>query len=129
MALYALATVYLYHFLSLGRMRFALVLVAIQGAQIVAFALLHSSASDLVGIQIGTAAVTVVAAEAGNADARPSEAGRKLDEITLYGRQARWSARAASSVASIALLSMPPASLHRSRPSHPGDEQHFAKPS
>ena len=64
MALYALATVYLYHFLSLGRMRFALVLVAIQGAQIVAFALLHSSASDLIGIQIGTAAVTVVAAEA-----------------------------------------------------------------
>jgi O-antigen/teichoic acid export membrane protein len=64
MALYALATVYLYHFLSLGRTRFAIVLVAIQAAQIVAFALLHSSPSDLIGIQIGTAAVTVFAAEA-----------------------------------------------------------------
>jgi O-antigen/teichoic acid export membrane protein len=63
MALYALTTVYLYHFLSLGRTRFAVVLVAIQAAQIVAFALLHSRASDLIGIQIATAAVTVFAAE------------------------------------------------------------------
>jgi hypothetical protein len=63
MALYALATVYLYHFLSLARTRFALVLVAIQGAQLVAFAVLHGSPSDLIGIQIATAAVTVAAAE------------------------------------------------------------------
>jgi O-antigen/teichoic acid export membrane protein len=63
MALYALTNVYLYHFLSLARTRFALVLVAIQGAQLVAFALLHATPSDLIGIQIGTAAVTVVAAE------------------------------------------------------------------
>jgi O-antigen/teichoic acid export membrane protein len=63
MALYALATVYLYHFLSLARARFALVLVAIQGAQLLAFALLHGSPSELIGIQIATAGVTVLAAE------------------------------------------------------------------
>ena len=64
MALYALATVYLYHFLSLARTRFALVLVAIQVAQLVAFAVLHGSPRELIGIQIVAAAVTVVAAEA-----------------------------------------------------------------
>jgi O-antigen/teichoic acid export membrane protein len=64
MALYALATVYLYHFLSLGRARFALVLVAIQVAQLVAFAVLHGSPRELIGIQIATSAVTVMAAEA-----------------------------------------------------------------
>jgi O-antigen/teichoic acid export membrane protein len=63
MALYALATVYLYHFLSLARTRFALVLVAIQAAQLVAFALLHSSPRELIGVQIAAAAVTVAAAE------------------------------------------------------------------
>jgi O-antigen/teichoic acid export membrane protein len=63
MALYALATVYLYHFLSLARARFALVLVTIQVAQLVAFAVLHGSPSELIGVQIATAAVTVVAAE------------------------------------------------------------------
>jgi hypothetical protein len=78
MALYALATVYLYHFLSLARARFALVLVAIQVAQLVAFGLLHGSPSDLIGIQIATAAVTVVAAEAwyllrGRPSAKPSQ--------------------------------------------------------
>ena len=64
MALYALATVYLYHFLSLARTRFALVLVAIQVAQLVAFAVLHGSPRELIGIQIVAAAVTVAAAEA-----------------------------------------------------------------
>jgi O-antigen/teichoic acid export membrane protein len=64
MALYALSTVYLYHFLSLARTRFALVLVAIQAAQLLAFALLHGSPRELIGVQIVTAAVTVVAAEA-----------------------------------------------------------------
>jgi len=63
MALYALATVYLYHFLSLARTRFALVLLAIQAAQLAAFALLHGSPSDLIGIQIAAAAATVAAAE------------------------------------------------------------------
>lgn len=64
MALYALTTVYLYHFLSLGRTRFALVLVAIQVAQLVAFAVLHGTPSELIGVQIAAAAVTVVSAEA-----------------------------------------------------------------
>jgi O-antigen/teichoic acid export membrane protein len=64
MGLYALATVYLYHFLSLARARFAIVLVVIQAAQLVAFALLHGNPSELIGIQIATAAVTLVAAEA-----------------------------------------------------------------
>ena len=62
-ALYALATVYLYHFLSLARTRFALVLVALFGLQLVAFAVLHDRPADLVGIQIATSAVSVVAAE------------------------------------------------------------------
>ena len=64
MALYALSTVYLYHFLSLARTRFALVLVAIQAAQLIAFALLHGSPRELIGVQIVAAAVTVGAAEA-----------------------------------------------------------------
>jgi O-antigen/teichoic acid export membrane protein len=63
MLLYALATVYLYHFLSLARTRFALVLVAIQAAQLLAFALLHSSPRELIGLQLVTAAITVTAAE------------------------------------------------------------------
>lgn len=63
MALYALATVYVYHFLSLARTRFALVLVAIQAAQLVAFAVLHDRPAELIGIQIATAAVTLAAAE------------------------------------------------------------------
>jgi len=62
--MYALSTVYLYHFLSLARTRFALVLVAIQAAQLIAFALLHGSPRELIGVQIVVAAVTVGAAEA-----------------------------------------------------------------
>lgn len=64
MALYALATVYVYHFLSLARTRFALVLVGLLGAQLASFALLHGRPADLVGIQIAAAAATVAAAEA-----------------------------------------------------------------
>jgi O-antigen/teichoic acid export membrane protein len=63
MALYALATVYLYHFLSLARTRFALVLVGVFAAQLVAFALLHGRPAELVGVQIATGAVTLAAAE------------------------------------------------------------------
>ncbi len=64
MAFYALATVYLYHFLSLARTRFALVLVAIQILQLVAFVVLHGSPRELIGVQIVAAAVTVASAEA-----------------------------------------------------------------
>jgi O-antigen/teichoic acid export membrane protein len=64
MGLYALATVYVYHFLSLARTRFALVLVAVFGAQLAAFAALHGRPADLIGVQIVTAAVTLAVAEA-----------------------------------------------------------------
>jgi len=41
-----LATVYVYHFLSLARTRFALVLVLILAAQLVSFAVLHGRPAD-----------------------------------------------------------------------------------
>jgi O-antigen/teichoic acid export membrane protein len=63
MALYALANVYVYHFLALARTRFALVLLGLLGAQLVAYALLHDRPADLIGIQITASAATVVAAE------------------------------------------------------------------
>jgi O-antigen/teichoic acid export membrane protein len=63
MALYALTTVYLYHFLSLGRTRFALVLVGVFIAQLAAFAALHGSAADLIGVQIAAASASLLAAE------------------------------------------------------------------
>ena len=64
MALYALATVYMYHFLSLARARFALVLVGIFVAQLAAFAALHGRPANLIGVQIAAAAVTLATAEA-----------------------------------------------------------------
>jgi O-antigen/teichoic acid export membrane protein len=64
MALYALATVYVYHFLSLARARFALVLLGVFAAQLVAFAVLHDRPAELIGVQIAAAAVTLAAAEA-----------------------------------------------------------------
>ncbi len=63
MALYALATVYLYHFLSLGRARFALVLVGLLAAQLAFYAGLHDSPDELIGIQIGFGAATLAASE------------------------------------------------------------------
>ena len=63
MALYALATVYLYHFLSLGRTRFAGVLVALLCVQFVAYAFLHSRPAQLIGVQLATAAGALVASE------------------------------------------------------------------
>jgi O-antigen/teichoic acid export membrane protein len=64
MALYALTTVYVYHFLSLARTRFALVLLGVFVAQLVAFGVLHGRPAELIGVQIAVAAVTVAAAEA-----------------------------------------------------------------
>jgi O-antigen/teichoic acid export membrane protein len=63
MALYALATVYMYHFLSLARARFALVLVGIFVLQFVLFGFLHARPAELIGVQIGIAALTLAAAE------------------------------------------------------------------
>jgi len=64
MALYALATVYLYHFLSLGRSRFALVIAGLLAAQLAIFGALHGSPRELIGVQIGVSAATLVASEA-----------------------------------------------------------------
>ncbi|HST24654.1 MAG TPA: hypothetical protein VLJ76_01555 [Gaiellaceae bacterium] len=64
MALYALATVYLYHFLSLGRSRFALVIAGLLAAQLAVFGALHGSPRELIGVQIAVSAVTLVASEA-----------------------------------------------------------------
>jgi O-antigen/teichoic acid export membrane protein len=63
MALYALATVYMYHFLSLARARFALVLVGVFVVQLILFAALHARPGELVAVQIGVAALSVAAAE------------------------------------------------------------------
>jgi O-antigen/teichoic acid export membrane protein len=63
MAMYALATVYLYHFLSLGRSRFAFVLLGLLALQLVLFAVLHGSPRELIGVQIGVSAATLVACE------------------------------------------------------------------
>lgn len=63
MALYALATVYLYHFLSLGQSRFAIVLLGLLALQLVLFGALHGSPRELIGVQIGVAAATLAAAE------------------------------------------------------------------
>jgi O-antigen/teichoic acid export membrane protein len=63
MAFYALANVYLYHFLSLGQSRFAVVLVGLLVAQLVAYGVLHGSPGELIGIQIATSAITLVACE------------------------------------------------------------------
>lgn len=64
MALYALATVYLYHFLSLGRSRFAAVIAVLLAVQLAIFGALHGSPRDLIGVQIGVSAATLLAAEA-----------------------------------------------------------------
>jgi len=63
MALYALATVYMYHFLSLARTRFALVLCGVFALQLLLFGLFHSRPADLIGVQIGVSALTLAAAE------------------------------------------------------------------
>jgi O-antigen/teichoic acid export membrane protein len=63
MALYALVYVYLFHFLSLGRSRFALALVGLLGAQLVLFSVLHARPAELIGVQIGMGAATLAASE------------------------------------------------------------------
>ncbi len=63
MALYALATVYLYHYLSLGRSRFGLLLVALLAGQVAALASFHGRPDDLVAVQVASAAVSLLACE------------------------------------------------------------------
>jgi O-antigen/teichoic acid export membrane protein len=63
MALYALVYVYLFHFLSLGKTRFVVALLGLAAVQIVLFAVLHARPAQLVGVQIGMGAATLVASE------------------------------------------------------------------
>jgi O-antigen/teichoic acid export membrane protein len=63
MSFYAVANVYCFHFVSLGRMRYAVVLGGVVIAQICLFAALHARPAQLVGIQIGCGLATVVASE------------------------------------------------------------------
>jgi O-antigen/teichoic acid export membrane protein len=63
MGLYALAMVYVFHFLSLARMRVALLLLGLLLAQLAAFGFFHAEPRDLIGVQLGLGAVTLVACE------------------------------------------------------------------
>jgi O-antigen/teichoic acid export membrane protein len=63
MSFYAVANVYAFHFVSLGRMRYALVLAGVVVAQICLFGVLHARPAQLVGIQIACGLATVVASE------------------------------------------------------------------
>jgi O-antigen/teichoic acid export membrane protein len=63
MALYGVANVYLFHFLSLGRARYAIALVGVFVVQLLAFALFHASPGQLVGVQIAIGTLTVLSGE------------------------------------------------------------------
>ncbi|MDX6668350.1 MAG: hypothetical protein QOK04_1730 [Solirubrobacteraceae bacterium] len=63
MALYAVAQVYVFHFLSLDRSRYVYVLGAIVLAQTLGFAAFHGSSMALIRVQIATALVTLVVSE------------------------------------------------------------------
>jgi O-antigen/teichoic acid export membrane protein len=63
MAFYALAMVYLFHFLSLGRSRFALMLGGLLVLQLAVFAAVNARPAELIGVQIGVGAATLAACE------------------------------------------------------------------
>lgn len=63
MVLYALVQVYLFHFLSLGGIRYALTVVGMLVVQFGLFALLHSTPEDLIVVQAIAAALLVAAGE------------------------------------------------------------------
>ncbi len=63
MTLYALVDVYLFHFLALGRIRYAFVAAPVLLAQAAVYGLFHARPAQLIAIQIGAAAVLVVASE------------------------------------------------------------------
>ena len=63
MTLYALVYVYLFHFLSLGRMRYALVAAPVLAVQAPLYAAFHARPGQLIAIQIVSAATLVVASE------------------------------------------------------------------
>lgn len=63
MVLYALVQVYLFHFLSLGGIRYALTVAAMLSVQFSLFALLHANPDDLIVVQAIAAGLLVVAGE------------------------------------------------------------------
>jgi O-antigen/teichoic acid export membrane protein len=63
MALYAVAQVYVFHFLSLDRSRYVYVLGGIVLGQALGFAAFHGSPMALIRVQIGTALITLVVSE------------------------------------------------------------------
>jgi O-antigen/teichoic acid export membrane protein len=63
MAMYAVATVYQFHFLSLGRTAYALIVSPIVVVQLALFLAFHSAPRDLVHIQLGVAALLVIVSE------------------------------------------------------------------
>ena len=80
MALYAVAQVYVFHFLSLDRSRYVYVLGSIVLAQTLGFALFHGAPMELIRVQIGVAIITLAVSEvfdhrARRAPAAPAPAG------------------------------------------------------
>lgn len=63
MLVYALAEVYMFHFLALGRLRYGWILAASQALQLVLLAFLHGSAEHIIAAQIITASALLVASE------------------------------------------------------------------
>ncbi len=63
MVLYAAVQIYLFHFLSLGGIRYALSVASLVGLQVVLLLLLHSSPTDLIIVQAIAAGVLVATGE------------------------------------------------------------------
>ena len=64
MGLYAVATVYQFHFLSLGRDSYAFIVGPVAVLQLALFFALHSEPWDLVRVQVFTSAFLVLVSEA-----------------------------------------------------------------
>lgn len=63
MAFYALVNVYLFHFLSLGRLTIVAALGLLFPAQVAALAVFHGRPAELIGVQLACAAVALAACE------------------------------------------------------------------
>lgn len=63
MLIYALAEVYMFHFLALGRVRYGWVLAGGQALQLALLAFLHGTVEQIIAAQIATAAVILIASE------------------------------------------------------------------
>ena len=63
MLLYALVEVYMFHFLAVGRIRYAILLGTALALQVAMIAVLHSTAEQIILVQVIVAGVTLVASE------------------------------------------------------------------